>query len=76
MAPKSMRGWRKCERCKGTGDQGAWELKIENEKLRDALLAARGGLCVAAIKDGTLQMINEALSLPNAKDQTDAGDNQ
>jgi hypothetical protein len=28
---------------------------------RDALLSARGGLCAAAIKDGTLDMINAAL---------------
>ena len=43
----------------------------ENAKLRDALETARGGLCVAAIKDGTLAMIDAALA--NGGDEQRAG---
>ena len=40
-------------------------IEREANKMRCALLSARGGLCVAAIKDGTLAMVEEALSSPN-----------
>jgi hypothetical protein len=33
--------------------------------LRDALLSARGGLCVAALRDGTAVIIDQALQLAN-----------
>lgn len=41
--------------------QGLRDAASRIEKLEHALLSARGGLCVAAIKDGTLDMINETL---------------
>lgn len=48
------------------------ELDARNKTLaiqRDALLSARGALCAAAIKDGTLAIIDAALSSPNVPDQ-------
>ncbi len=41
------------------------QLRAENRRLRDALECARGGLCSAAITDGTLEMVEAALALPN-----------
>lgn len=36
-------------------------IALERDAIRRVLLSARGGLCAAAIKDGTLDMVNAAL---------------
>jgi hypothetical protein len=38
-----------------------YDASRRSAEMRDALLVARGGLCVRALKDGTLEQINKAL---------------
>lgn len=49
------------------------KLSVQVERLRTALLAARSGLSVAAIEDGTLDLVNAALGGANNVSPTNRG---